>query len=108
MAINKPLLRFKLCDATMQAIEETASQTHICKSEIFRLAINYALPTASQLDLSSRRSIGAIHYCNAYIDMPVYKQLQELADSAPSAKVGSVARGLIEYAIEQNNFLPTN
>lgn len=106
MSQAKKLLRFKLCDETAQSIESTAAQTHISKSELMRLAIAKSLPIAQSLELSSRKAIGATAYCNAYVDAELYAQLQTLAEASPTAKVGSVARALIEHAVEENNYLP--
>lgn len=108
MPPNKQLLRFKLCDETLQSIEDASSRTHISKSEIFRLALTSALPQAQTLDLTSKKSIGATRYCNVYVEPSTYQQIQHLAESTPTAKPGSVARGLIEYSVATNTFLPNS
>ena len=107
MPPQKRLLRFKLCEETVQAINQTSEKTHISKSEIMRLAIQRALPEAETLDLSSKKSIGATNYSNIYVEPAVYERIHELAESTKTAKIASVTRALIEHAIERNDYLPT-
>lgn len=106
MPAHKQLLRFKLCEETVQAINQTSEKTHISKSEIMRLAIQCALPEANTLDLSSKKSIGATSYRNVYVDPEIYERIRELAESTHTAKIASVTRALIEHAIERNDYLP--
>lgn len=101
---RKPLLRLRLCKHTDQALEDTSRRTHISKSELIRLALNYALPYASRLDLASRKSIGATEYNNTHVSEETYRRIKELATSTASAKVASVARALIKYAVEKDRY----
>lgn len=102
------LLRFKLSAPTAEALKITGERTHISKSELVRLALKYAMPHASKLDLGSKKSIGATEYCNVRIPIELHQQINSLTVADSTAKVASVSRALIEYAVEKDcYYLPT-
>lgn len=108
MTKNK-LLRFRLRACTTRALKRTGERTHISKSSLVRLALIYAIPYAQGLDLGSKKSIGATEYCNVYVPAEIYQQISVLATTNATAKVASVTRALIEYAVEQDcYYLPTD
>lgn len=104
--MTKKLLRFKLSEATVKTLAETSKRTHISKSELIRLAIKYSLPHASELDLGSKKAIGATEYCNIYADNETHELILALVATDRTAKIASVTRALIEYAVEKNAYLP--
>lgn len=105
----KKLLRFKLSAPTTEALKATGERTHISKSELVRLALKYALPHASKLDLGSKKSIGATEYCNVHVPVELHQQISDLAETDATAKVASVTRALIEYAVDKDRYyLPSN
>lgn len=103
---KQKLLRFKLTQSTTQALEETSQRTHITKSELVRLAIRHSLPHASQLNLKSHKGIGATAYWNVYVNDATYQTIKDLAEDEPSAKLASVVRALVEYAVATDNYIP--
>lgn len=105
---TKKLLRFKLCTETAEALMATGQRTHISKSELVRLALRYSLPHAPELDLGSKKSIGATEYCNVYVPIEIYQQINELTSTEATAKIASVTRALVEYAVNKDSYyLPT-
>jgi len=101
------LLRFNLCAPENQRLQELETQTLIKKSMLIRLAIAYALPHVDELEISHQKGIGATHYINAYVPEETEKRLSELAITNGYPK-GTLARRLIEYALETNQFLPAH
>lgn len=105
--MTQALIRFNLCTAEHQRLQELETQTLIKKSELIRQAIDYALPHVDQLEIAHQKGIGATHYLNVYVPEETAKRLTELATTNGYPK-GTLVRRLIEHGLETNKFLPAH
>lgn len=101
------LIRFNLCTTENQRLLDLEAQSLIKKSALIRLAIDYALPHVDELEIAHQKGIGATHYINAYVPEETDQKLTELAQANGYPK-GTLARRLIEYALQTNQFLPAH
>lgn len=99
---------FNLKKETREEIENLAQSTRIKKSELIKLMIEKNHQIALELNLSARKKQKYTSYTNILVPQEMYEQLLSIVETSndSSAKIGTVARAIIEYSLEENNFLP--
>lgn len=101
-------ISFNLKKETGEEIENLSQSTRIKKSDLIKLMIEKNHQIASELNLSARKKQKYTSYTNILIPQEMYEQLLLIVETSndESAKIGTVARAIVEYSLQENNFLP--
>lgn len=101
-------LSFNLKEETHRQLEELVAKTRINKSELMKLMIEKNYQDAYKLDISARKKNEYTKYTNLLVTQDMYIKLQIIIDNSKdtTARIGTLARAIIEYSLKKNNFFP--